>query len=146
MKWSVLRHDVARHLHCVAANRCRKVFAQAPPDIASYVKFRFSVTLAHEAFLLLLPDIASRPEPDVPQLLAALRMTPMERVGHVCSLHNDREIKSIASCYREFLDWSSERAGRELATGGDRPLANLMRRATQMRQELERLLLLQRFS
>ena len=147
MKWSVLGHDVARHFHCVAANRCRKMFAQDPPDIASYVKFRFSVTLAHEAFLLLLHDIASRPHPDVPQLLAALRLTPMERVGHVCGLHNDRGIESIASCYREFLDWSGERgAGRELATGGDRELASLMRRATQMREELERLLMLQRCS
>lgn len=145
--WSVLGHDVARHFHCVAANRCRKMFAQDPPDIASYVKFRFSVTLAQEAFLLLLHDIASRPAPDVPQLLAALRMTPMERVGHVCGLHNDRGIESIASCYREFLDWSGERgAGHDTPSSDDRKLASLMRRATQMRQELERLSLLQKCS
>jgi hypothetical protein len=145
--WSVLGHDVARHFHCVAANRSRKMFAQDPPDIASYVKFRFSVTLAHEAFLLLLHDIASRPQPDVPQLLAALRLTPMERVGHVCDLRNDLGIEVIASCYWEFIEWSSDRgAGRESATGGDRELASLMRRATQMRQEFERLSLLQRCS
>jgi hypothetical protein len=145
MKWSVLAHDIARHFHSVAANRSRKVFAQDPPDIASYVKFRFSVTLAHTAFILLLQEIASRPEPQTQQLLAALRMTPLERVDYVCGMHKDGGLAEIASCYREFMDWSRDRASRDNSAAlGDRHVQSLMQHALRMQQELQRLSMLPR--
>jgi hypothetical protein len=144
-KWSVLAHDVARHFHSVAANRSRKVFAQDPPDIASYMKFRFSVTLSHAAFTLLLQEITSRPEPHMPKLLAALRMTPMERVGYVCDLHNDDCLAEIANGHREFMDWSRDRASRhEPASFEDHQIQHLLRHAHRMQQALARLSLLQR--